>query len=209
MRSWRRLASRFLERSNITRKTDFMWGGDVTAQPADPNGQVEGGNRTPPRGPAPKLANIGTMIMINTGTRVVLAATFAAFTAIAGPAFAQGDAGRPGGTLQMQPTATIEGTAPGAASAPGGSAAGLNALVRDWDRAGFDAPSKPLQYRVTGRNGYATDGAGYAAMVTLIRSATKDSRDGREQDALVKIASARHLLDRSARSGEHTPQITN
>jgi hypothetical protein len=72
--------------------------------------------------------------------------------------------------------------------------ASLTALLAEWDRAGFVAPSKPGQYRVYGRNRYATSGPGYNAMVSLIRSAESDARRGHDQDAARKIASARSLL---------------
>lgn len=49
------------------------------------------------------------------------------------------------------------------------------------------SPSKSMQYRVYGRVGYVTDGPGYNAMVSLIRSAARDSRAGRDEEALVKI----------------------
>jgi hypothetical protein len=79
---------------------------------------------------------------------------------------------------------------PGAMS----SAASLNALLVEWDRAGFNPPSKPGQYRVYGRNGYVTTGPSYDAMVSLIRTAVSDARQGREQDAAIYIARARGLL---------------
>ena len=79
---------------------------------------------------------------------------------------------------------------------PGGSSAALAALLADWDRAGFSAPSKPAQFRVYGRKGYVTSGPGYNAIVSLIGSALRDSREGRDQEALAKIAKVRRLLDR-------------
>jgi hypothetical protein len=74
------------------------------------------------------------------------------------------------------------------------SAAQLNALTTEWARIGFSPPSKPSQFRVYGREGYVTDGPGYNTMVSLIRSAANDSRQGREQEALMKIAKVRRLL---------------
>ena len=70
----------------------------------------------------------------------------------------------------------------------------LNALLAEWDQAGFDTPSKPSQYRVYGRNGHVTNGEGYNHMVSLIRSAVSNVRDGRTRDAATEIAEARHLL---------------
>ncbi|HLZ66541.1 MAG TPA: hypothetical protein VKQ29_09935 [Aliidongia sp.] len=74
------------------------------------------------------------------------------------------------------------------------SAASLNALLTEWDQAGFLPPGKPGQSQVYGRNGYATSGAGYNVLVSLIRSAGKDVREGRDHDAAAKIAIARGLL---------------
>ena len=76
----------------------------------------------------------------------------------------------------------------------GSSAASLSALRAEWDRAGFIPPSRPAQYRVYGRDGYTTSGPGYNAMVSLIRSAVNDAREGRARDAETKVAKARSLL---------------
>jgi hypothetical protein len=76
----------------------------------------------------------------------------------------------------------------------GSSAAALQALVADWERLGLSPPSKPAQHRVYGRDGYVTSGPQYNAMVSLIRSATADSRGRRDQDALTKIAKVQSLL---------------
>lgn len=81
-----------------------------------------------------------------------------------------------------------------ASSASGNHTASLTALLAEWDKAGFAAPSKPGQYRVYGRNGYRTSGAEYTAMASLIRSAVNDSRRGRDRDATMKIATAQSLL---------------
>lgn len=74
------------------------------------------------------------------------------------------------------------------------SLASLNALFAEWDQAAFNAPGKPAQFRVYGRNGYVTTGGGYNYMVFLIRSAATDVREGRDRDAAPKIAKARSLL---------------
>ena len=79
-----------------------------------------------------------------------------------------------------------------------GSAAQLGALGAEWDRIGFSPPSKPGQFRVYGRGGHVTDGPAYNLMVSLIRSAAIDSRQGREQEALIKIARVRRLLGPSS-----------
>jgi hypothetical protein len=72
--------------------------------------------------------------------------------------------------------------------------AALTALFAEWDRAGFNAPSKPGQYRVYGRDGYVTSGPGYNTMVSLIRTATNDVRNGKDHDAPTETAKARSLL---------------
>jgi hypothetical protein len=74
------------------------------------------------------------------------------------------------------------------------SAASLTGLLAEWDQAGFDAPSKPGQYRVYGQDGYVTNGPGYNYIVSLIRAATNDVRSGKDHDAATKIAKARSLL---------------
>jgi hypothetical protein len=74
------------------------------------------------------------------------------------------------------------------------SATALQGLLEDWDRIGFQPPSKPAQYRVYGRDGYVTSGPEYNFMASLIRSAVADSRAGRDQDTLMKIAAGRNLL---------------
>jgi hypothetical protein len=74
------------------------------------------------------------------------------------------------------------------------SVASLNALLAEWDHAGFNTPGKPGQSRVYGRDGYVTTGGGYNVMVFLIRSAVNDVREGRDQDAAPKIAKARSFL---------------
>lgn len=77
----------------------------------------------------------------------------------------------------------------------GSSAPALAALLADWNAIAFDTPSKPAQYRVFGRNGHVTDGPTYNTMVTLIRLALKESREGRDQEALEKVAKVRGLLE--------------
>ena len=89
-----------------------------------------------------------------------------------------------------------------AQTAPSGStreAAGsnftpLNALLAEWDQAGFSTPSKPSQYRVYGWNGHVTNGEGYNYMVSLIRSTVSNIREGRDRDAAAEIAEAGRLL---------------
>jgi hypothetical protein len=81
-------------------------------------------------------------------------------------------------------------------SDPASSVTQLKALLEDWDRAGFATPSKPSQHRVYGRDGHVTDGPGYYAMVSLIRSAMRDARLGHEHEALAEIGRAQTLLGR-------------
>jgi hypothetical protein len=76
----------------------------------------------------------------------------------------------------------------------GSSGTPLNALLAEWDQAGFSTPSKPSQYRVYGRNGHVTNGGGYNCMVSLIRSAVSNTREGRDRDAAAEIAEAGRLL---------------
>jgi hypothetical protein len=76
----------------------------------------------------------------------------------------------------------------------GNSVTALNALLAEWDQAGFSTPSKPSQYRVYGGNGHVTNGEGYNYMVSLIRSAVSNIREGRTRDAATKIAEARRVL---------------
>ena len=76
----------------------------------------------------------------------------------------------------------------------GRSADAFAALLADWENIGFGTPSKPAQYRVYGRKGHETSGPTYNMMVTLIRLALKDSREGRDEEALVKVAKVRKLL---------------
>ncbi len=71
---------------------------------------------------------------------------------------------------------------PTVASAPGGGdASALNALLAEWDRAAFNPPSKPSQYRVFGRNGCVTSGPEYNEMVASIRSAVTDASAGHDR----------------------------
>ena len=95
------------------------------------------------------------------------------------------------GFAHAQPSAATTGNSP-----HGGSATALNALMADWDRVGFSSPGKPIQSRVSGRDGHVTSGPEYRVMVSLIRSAFQDSDAGREQDSLMKIAKVRRLLGR-------------
>jgi len=124
----------------------------------------------------------------------LLAATFA-FALTAGSAYAQSSQYAFGSARSASYQAAVaNGSAPNALAIPGSSAAPLSALLRDWDRAGFSAPSKPAQARVYGRDSIITSGGEYHAMVSLIRSAIRASAEGRDQDAIGKIERVRTLL---------------
>jgi hypothetical protein len=75
-----------------------------------------------------------------------------------------------------------------------GSTASLTGLLAQWDQAGFDTPSKPGEYRVYGRDGYVTNGPRYNYMVSLIRAAANNVRNGNDHDAAAKISWVRGLL---------------
>ena len=92
--------------------------------------------------------------------------------------------------LQPAGTATVSASAPSRQ----GSVASLSALLADWDRAGFNTPTKPSQYRVYGRDGASISGPEYNQMVELIRSAVTETRQGRDQAASLHIARATSLL---------------
>lgn len=130
---------------------------------------------------------IPTMTKLSPLLAVALALT-------AGSAYAESSQHLCGSARPAFPALVANSSAESAPAAPGSSAASLSALLRDWDRAGFKAPMKPAQARVYGRAGYVTSGSEYHAMVSLIRSAIRDSAEGRDQDALTKIARARALL---------------
>ncbi len=123
----------------------------------------------------------------------LLAATVA-FALTAGSAYAQSSQYAFGSARSAYPAVIANGSAPNALAIPGSSAAPLSALLRDWDRAGFSAPSKPAQARVYGRDGITTSGGEYHAMVSLIQSAIRASAEGRDQDVISKIERVRTLL---------------
>ena len=146
-----------------------------------------------------------------TRTRTTLAASAAFVLALAlaaGPARAGDVQHPPGLTRFSHPAPVADGLEPDAPAVPGSSAASLRELLEDWDRAGFAAPAKPAQFRVHGRGGRVTSGPGYNAMASLIRAAVHASREGRDRDALAKIARARDLLDRTGVEGGDPPTRT-
>jgi hypothetical protein len=129
---------------------------------------------------------------------ITLAAITALAVGAAGTAHADNERSSNAAAPSAYSTAVTE-VADKTNSEAGSSAASLTALLAEWDRAGFVAPIKPTQYRVLGRNGYVTSGPGYYAMVSLIRSAVNDTREGRDRNASAKIIQARSLLAASTR----------
>jgi hypothetical protein len=125
---------------------------------------------------------------------LILAAAMALAAGTAFAAHAENQQPLSSGAARPAYSGAIRKFADGADTQAGSSTASLTALLAEWDRAGFSPPSKPGQYRVYGRNGYVTSGPEYNAMVSLIRSAANDTRDGRDRDATAKIARARSLL---------------
>jgi hypothetical protein len=80
--------------------------------------------------------------------------------------------------------------------ASGAVTASLQTLLADWDRIGFQPPSKPGQYRVYGRNGHVTSGPEYNYMISLIRIAGADASAGRNEEALTKSRASNACLAR-------------
>ena len=129
----------------------------------------------------------------------VLAAVAALVAGTAATAHAEN--ARPGyGATQSANSDTSSVVASKAYPEIGSNAASLEALLAEWDQAGFNPPSKPAQYRVYGRNGYVTSGPGYNTIVSQIRSAVNDARQGRDRAEATDIARARSLLAGSATS---------
>jgi hypothetical protein len=127
----------------------------------------------------------------------VLAAVAALVAGTAATAHAEN--ARPGyGATQSANSDTSSVVASKAYREIGSNAASLEALLAEWDQAGFNPPSKPAQYRVYGRNGYVTSGPGYNTIVSQIRSAVNDARQGRDRAEATDIARARSLLAGSA-----------
>lgn len=126
--------------------------------------------------------------------KYIMLAAATAFAVSAAVTAHAGNERSPDGTAPPAYSGVTAGVVDTTGSEVGSSVASLNALLAEWDQAGFVAPSKPSQFRVYGRNGYVTSGPGYNVMVSLIRSAVKDTREGRDRDAATKIAQARSML---------------
>ena len=77
-----------------------------------------------------------------TKSRTLLAAAFATLALGTGTAFAGSEQYPSGPALLTYSAEVAGGTGVVARSVPDGSTAQLSALLRDWDRAGFSAPSK-------------------------------------------------------------------
>jgi hypothetical protein len=126
--------------------------------------------------------------------KYIMPAAATAFAVSAAVTAHAGNERSPYGTAQPAHSGATAEIVDTTCSEAGSSVASLNALLAEWDRAGFVAPTKPSQYRVDARNGYVASGPGYNVMVSLIRSAVKDTREGRDRDAATQIAKARSLL---------------
>jgi hypothetical protein len=70
----------------------------------------------------------------------------------------------------------------------------LRDLLQRWNQAGFGTPGKPGQYRVYGTNGNVTDGPGYAALISAIRQAVRETDAGCSAAAGAQIQRASALL---------------
>ena len=77
-----------------------------------------------------------------TKSRTLLAAAFATLALGAGTAFAGSEQYPSGPVLLTYSAEAVGGIGVVAHSVPAGNAAQLSALLRDWDRAGFSAPSQ-------------------------------------------------------------------
>jgi hypothetical protein len=132
------------------------------------------------------VTKIGVMIRKN--TLIPAAFSFVAFT------------GSAHGEINQHTIAPARQLYPAAGAStqvfPGSSALPLGHVLRNWERAGFSPPSKPAQARVHGRSGAVISGGEYGGLISLIRSAIRDSAEGRDQDAVGKIARVRMLLAR-------------
>jgi len=128
-----------------------------------------------------------------TKNKAVLAAAFALALG-AGSAYAENTQLALGSVRPAYPVSAANGPAADVPAVPGSSAAPLSALLQDWDRAGFEAPTKPAQARIYGRNGYVASGGEYHAMVSLLQAAIRDSHESRDEAALGKITKVRALL---------------
>ena len=77
--------------------------------------------------------------------------------------------------------------------------ASLQQLGAEWDAIGFATPSKPLQARVTARDGRVATGAEVTYLGGQLRLAAADCAAGRDEAALQRIAQIQARLTRSAR----------
>jgi hypothetical protein len=70
----------------------------------------------------------------------------------------------------------------------------LNQLLQDWNEAGFDAPSKPSQAIVHGRNGRVSSGAEVTNIASQIRQAIADCQHGNVAAVRQHVAQASEKL---------------
>jgi hypothetical protein len=72
-------------------------------------------------------------------------------------------------------------------------------VAREWDAIGFATPAKPLQARVTARDGRVATGAEVTYLGGQLRLVAADCAAGRDEAALQRIAQIQARLTRSAR----------
>jgi len=77
----------------------------------------------------------------------------------------------------------------------------LTSLVNEWNAISFEAPSKPAQAIVAGKDGHVTTGGQFNYMTGLIRQAHQECDRGDAASAMEHIAVVRERLDRSRPNG--------
>lgn len=70
----------------------------------------------------------------------------------------------------------------------------LRSLDDGWHAAAYPDPSKPAQQRVLGKDGHENTGGQVLFMKTQIRLASIDCQEGRNDEALARVATVRRLL---------------
>ena len=95
-------------------------------------------------------------------------------------------AGALGGSAAAQPT--LAGT-----SCQGA----LTSLANEWNAISFEAPSKPAQSFVNGKDGYVTSGGQFNYMTGLIRQARAECDRGDAASAMQHVTAVQDILDRS------------
>lgn len=85
-------------------------------------------------------------------------------------------------------------------SASGGSCqASFQEVAREWDAIGFAMPAKPMQARVTARDGRVASGAEVTYLGSQLRLAAADCAAGRDAAGLQRIAQIHARLAPAAR----------